>query len=192
MKTVTVATAEDDLNEPDETFKVALSGVTLPAGVSLGDARGGGDDHRRRRVDSERGWSCERTWKRDRRRRSRVTVTGTSTTAVVVSYEVDTTVSTATATDYTAPSETELTISAGVASGTIEVVTATDAVLEPDETLVLELHRSEHGRGGERGNGDGAGDDRGSGHGDGVGGGCAGQRRRLGAVRGGAVWGGVE
>ena len=38
VKTVTVATAEDDLNEADETFTVALSGVTLPAGVSLGDA----------------------------------------------------------------------------------------------------------------------------------------------------------
>ena len=31
VKTVTVATAEDDLNEADETFTVALSGVTLPA-----------------------------------------------------------------------------------------------------------------------------------------------------------------
>ena len=69
-----------------------------------------------------------------------VTVTGTSTTAVVVSYEVDTDASTATAPgDYTAPSETELTIGAGVASGTIEIVTNTDAVLEPDETLVLKL-----------------------------------------------------
>ena len=37
-QTVSVATAEDDLNEADETFTVALSGVTLPAGVSLGDA----------------------------------------------------------------------------------------------------------------------------------------------------------
>ena len=69
-----------------------------------------------------------------------VTVTGTSTTAVVVSYEVDTDASTAAAPgDYTAPSEVELTIGAGVASGTIEVVTNTDAVLEPDETLVLKL-----------------------------------------------------
>ena len=68
-----------------------------------------------------------------------VTVTGTSTTAVVVSYEVDTGASTAAATDYTAPSETELTISAGVASGTIQIVTNTDTVLEPDETLVLKL-----------------------------------------------------
>ena len=70
-----------------------------------------------------------------------VTVTGTSTSEVVVSYEVDTTASTATSgEDYTAlPSQAELTIGAGVASGTIEVATKTDAVLEPDETVVLKL-----------------------------------------------------
>ncbi len=63
-----------------------------------------------------------------------------STTAVVVSYEVDTDASTAAAPgDYTAPSEVELTIGVGETSGTIEVVTNTDAVLEPDETLVLKL-----------------------------------------------------
>ena len=42
--------------------------------------------------------------------------------------------------DYTAlPSQAELTIGAGVASGTIQIVTNTDTVLEPDETLVLKL-----------------------------------------------------
>ena len=138
VKTVSVATAEDDLNEADETFTVALSGVTLPAGVSLGDAEAVGtitdDDELTVSVagpgaNVEEGQTATFT----------VTVTGTSTTAVVVSYEVDTDASTATATDYTAPSGTELTIGAGVASGTIEVVTNTDAVLEPHETLVLKL-----------------------------------------------------
>ena len=71
VKTVTVATAEDDLNEADETFKVALSGVTLPAGVSLGDAEAVGTITDDDGCDGERGWACQRTWKRDRRRRSR-------------------------------------------------------------------------------------------------------------------------
>ena len=135
---MTVATTEDDLNEADETFTVELSGVTLPEGVSLGDAEAVGtitdDDELTVSVagpgaNVEEGQTATFT----------VTVTGTSTTAVVVSYEVDTDASTATGDDYTAPSETELTIGAGVASGTIEIVTATDAVLEPDETLVLKL-----------------------------------------------------
>ena len=134
-----MATAEDDLNEADETFKVT---ITAPdpevAGVSLGDAEAVGtitdDDGLTVSVagpgaNVEEGQTATFT----------VTVTGTSTTAVVVSYEVDTGASTAAAADYTAPSETELTISAGVASGTIQIVTNTDAVLEPDETLVLKL-----------------------------------------------------
>ena len=112
--------------------------MDLPEDVSLGDAEAVGtitdDDELTVSVagpgaNVEEGQTATFT----------VTVTGTSTSAVVVSYEVDTDASTATATDYTAPSETELTIGAGVASGTIEVVTATDAVLEPNETLVLKL-----------------------------------------------------
>ena len=138
-QTVTVATVEDELNEADETFKVT---ITAPdpevAGVSLGDAEAVGtitdDDGLTVSVagpgaNVEEGQTATFT----------VTVTGTSTTAVVVSYEVDTGASTAAAADYTAPSETELTISAGVASGTIQIVTNTDTVLEPDETLVLKL-----------------------------------------------------
>ena len=143
-KTVTVATTEDDLTEADETFTVSLTvpdGVTLPDGVSVDadkdEATGtildddaltvsvAGPD-----ANVEEGQTATFT----------VTVTGTSTEAVVVSYEVDTTASTATATDdYTAPSGTVLTIGAGVTSGTIDIVTKTDAVLEPDETLVLKL-----------------------------------------------------
>ncbi len=138
-QTVSVATVEDELNEADETFKLRITGPDPEvAGVSLGDAEAVGtitdDDELTVSVagpgaNVEEGQTATFT----------VTVTGTSTTAVVVSYEVDTEASTATAADYTAPSETELTIGAGVASGTIEVVTATDAVLEPHETLVLKL-----------------------------------------------------
>ena len=141
VRTVTVATTADDLNEADETFTVSLSGVTVPDGVSLNadkdEATGTIEDDDALTVsvagpvvNVEEGQTATFT----------VTVTGTSTTAVVVSYEVDTGASTATSEDdYTAPSETELTIGAGVASGTIEVATNTDAVLEPDETLVLKL-----------------------------------------------------
>ena len=38
-QTVTVATAEDDLDEPDETFEVQLAATLLPAGVTLGTSR---------------------------------------------------------------------------------------------------------------------------------------------------------
>ena len=140
-KTVTVATVEDELNEAAEVFTVALSGVKLPEDVSLNEdkdeATGTITDDDALTVsvagpvaNVEEGQTATFT----------VTVTGTSTTAVVVSYEVDTDASTATSgDDYTAPSETELTIGVGQTSGTIEIATATDAVLEPDETLVLEL-----------------------------------------------------
>ena len=140
MQTVTVATVEDELNEADETFKLTISAPDPEvAGVSLGDAEAVGtitdDDELTVSVagpvaNVEEGQTATFT----------VTVTGTSTTAVVVSYEVDTDASTAAAPgDYTAPSEVELTIGVGETSGTIEVVTNTDAVLEPDETLVLKL-----------------------------------------------------
>ena len=140
MQTVTVATVEDELNEADETFKLTISAPDPEvAGVSLGDAEAVGtitdDDELTVSVagpvaNVEEGQTATFT----------VTVTGTSTTAVVVSYEVDTDASTAAAPgDYTALSEVELTIGVGETSGTIEVVTNTDAVLEPDETLVLKL-----------------------------------------------------
>ena len=137
-KTVSVATAEDTRNEDQESFTVTLSDQT---NATLGTASATGtiadDDELTVSVagpvaNVEEGQTATFT----------VTVgpqTKESTTAVVVSYEVDTEASTATAADYTALSETELTIGAGVASGTIDVVTATDAVLEPDETLVLKL-----------------------------------------------------
>ena len=140
VRTVAVATTADELNEADETFTVSLSGVTLPDGVSLNadkdEATGTIEDDdgltvsvAGPAVNVEEGQTATFT----------VTVTGTSTSEVVVSYEVDTAASTAAATDYTVPSETELTIGAGVESGTIEIATKTDTVLEPDETLVLKL-----------------------------------------------------
>ena len=189
-KTVTVATTEDDLTEADETFTVSLTvpdGVTLPDGVSVDadkdEATGtildddaltvsvAGPD-----ANVEEGQTATFT----------VTVTGgTSTAAVEVSYEVDTVASTATATDdYTAPSGTVLTIGAGVASGTIDIVTKTDAVLEPDETLVLKLTGVSTAGEAERDDGERDGDDRGHGRGEGVGGSRRSRRGRRGEVRG--------
>ena len=193
-KTVTVATLEDDLNEADETFTVTLTGVALPDGVSLdadGDEATGtilDDDALTVSVagpatNVEEGETARFT----------VTVTGTSTEAVVVSYEVDTTASTATATDdYTVPSGTELTIGAGVASGTIDIVTKTDQVLEPDETLMLKLTGVSTAGEASCGHSECDRDDRRHGRGKGVSGCRRSGRGRRGAVRGGAVWRGVE
>ena len=143
MQTATVATVEDELNEAHETFTLTISGPDPEvAGVSVSDAEAVGtiedDDELTVSVagpgaNVEEGQTATFT----------VTVgpqTKESTAAVVVSYEVDTGASTASSgDDYTAPSETKLTIGAGETSGTIEVVTNTDQVLEPDETLVLKL-----------------------------------------------------
>ena len=140
---MTVATVEDELNEAAETFTVSLSGVTLPDGVSLNadkdEATGTIEDDDALTVsvagpgaNVEEGQTATFT----------VTVTGTSTSAVVVSYEVDTACvdgELRRRLHGAAGPGVQLTIGAGVASGTIQIVTATDAVLEPDETLVLKL-----------------------------------------------------
>ena len=158
---------------------MALSGVKLPEDVSLNEdkdeAEGTITDDDELTVSVagpgakvEEGQTATFT----------VTVTGTSTTAVVVSYEVDTDASTAASgEDYTAlPSQTELTIGVGETSGTIEIVTNTDTVLEPDETLVLKLTAASTAGEVSVSARRRRGDDRGHGRGDGVGGGCAGQR----------------
>ena len=72
-QTVTVATTEDTLNEADEAFTVALSGVTLPDGVSLNADKDEADGT----IEDDDGLTvsvagpAERRWKRARRRRSR-------------------------------------------------------------------------------------------------------------------------
>ena len=59
-----------------------------------------------------------------------------STADVVVVYTVG---GTATSADYTAPSDTRLTIDSGESSGTITIPTSTDSVLDPGETIVVTL-----------------------------------------------------
>ena len=135
-QTIRVATIEDSLNEADETFAVTLTDSGLPAGVSLGTASAAGtitdDDSQSARVGANAVSVTE-----GRAATFAVTLTGgTSTAAVEVAYSVG---GTATAgTDYNAPGGT-LTIAAGSDSGTITIVTRTDGVVDPGETLEVQL-----------------------------------------------------
>ena len=135
-QTIRVATIEDSLNEADETFAVTLTDSGLPAGVSLGTASAAGtitdDDSQSARVGANAVSVTE-----GRAAAFAVTLTGgTSTAAVEVAYSVG---GTATAgTDYNAPGGT-LTIAAGSDSGTITIVTRTDGVVDPGETLEVQL-----------------------------------------------------
>ena len=138
-KTVTVQTTQDRLAEGGETFTASLetdSANLLPAGVSLGTASATvtiADDESllvdvsADAVSVAEGGSAAYT----------VAVTGgTSTAPVVVSYETG---GTATAADdYTAPSGS-LTVASGQATAAITIATATDTVLDPDETLRVTL-----------------------------------------------------
>ena len=73
-----------------------------------------------------------------------VTRTGDTNTEVRISYSVGGTATPGD--DYTAPSGT-LTIGSGASSGTIAIETLVDDVLEPDETLVVELDGASAGSG---------------------------------------------
>ena len=138
-KTLTVQTAQDRLAEGGETFTASLetdSANPLPAGVSLGTSSAtvtiADDESLLVNVSADavsvvEGGSAAYT----------VAVTGgTSTAPVVVSYETG---GTATAADdYTAPSGS-LTVASGQATAAITIATATDTVLDPDETLRVTL-----------------------------------------------------
>ena len=137
-KTVAVATTEDALNEDNETFTVTLTSVTLPDGVSLdADATTATGT-----IENDDGLTA--TVKRvadnvpeGAPAEFAVELTGgTSTADVEVTY---TWASTGTAgTDYTAPSGL-LTITKPNSSGTIAIVTLTDSLLDPGETLSVTL-----------------------------------------------------
>ena len=137
-QTITVATLGDALAEDDETFTVALTGASLPAGVSLGTATATAtitdDDALTVSVTADALTVVEGN-------DAAFTVAvagGTSTAPVAVTYTV---AGTATAgTDYTAPSGT-LTLGAAASSGTITIATLTDSVLDGGETLIVTLRR---------------------------------------------------
>ena len=134
--TLTVSTAEDLLAEDDETFRVTITGTTLPSGVTLGTATGTGtiedDDTLTAAVTADASTVPEGSVAS-----FEVALTGaTSTAAVVVTYTVTGTATSGT--DYTAPSGS-LTIMAGASSGTITIQTTSDLVLDRGETLIVTL-----------------------------------------------------
>ena len=135
-QTIRVATTEDSLNEANENFTVTLTGSGLPAGVSLGTASATGtitdDDPQSARVGANAVSVAEGA-----AATFAVTLTGgTSTAAVEVAYTVG---GTATAgTDYTAPGGT-LTIAARADSGTITIAILPDSVVDPGETIEVQL-----------------------------------------------------
>ena len=134
--TLTVSTEEDLLAEDDETFRVTITGTTLPSGVTLGTATATGtiedDDTLAAAVTAGAPMVSEGS-----AASFEVALTGaTSTAAVVVTYTVTGTA--ASGTDYTAPSGS-LTITAGASSTTFSIRTTSDRVLDPGETLIVTL-----------------------------------------------------
>ena len=138
-KTIEVATLEDSLNEADETFTVTLTGVTGPAGVSLGTSSATGTIEDDDPVSAALGTHTENVAEGDDATYEVNLTGGTSTAEVVVNYAVDTSSTATSGTDYTAPSG-KLTIAAEGTSGTITIATLdNDGVLDPGETLVVKL-----------------------------------------------------
>ena len=138
-KTIEVTTLEDSLNEADETFTVTLTGVTGPAGVSLGTSSATGTIEDDDPVSAALGTHTANVAEGDDATYEVDLSGGTSTAPVVVNYAVDTSSTAASGTDYTAPSG-KLTITAGESSGTITIATLdNDGVLDPGETLVVKL-----------------------------------------------------
>ena len=136
-QTISVATSEDTLNESNETFKVTLSSASN-ATLDTDDAEATGtiedDDELTAAVtaDSETGTVAE-----GESTTFTVTLTGgTSTAEVVVDYSL---VGSATeGDDYEVPSG-KLTIGSQLPSGQIAIKTLKDDVLDPDETLKVQL-----------------------------------------------------
>ena len=134
--TLTVSTEEDLLAEDDETFRVTITGTTLPSGVSLDTATATGtiedDDTLTAAVTAGASTVPEGS-----AASFEVALTGaTSTAAVVVAYTVTGTATPGT--DYTAPSGS-LTITAGASSTTLSIQTTSDLVLDRGETLIVTL-----------------------------------------------------
>ena len=138
-RTIAVATIEDRLNEPDETFTVTLTDLTAPEGVSLGTDRAAGTIEDDDTLTAALGTTYTQTVPEGNAATFEVDVSGgTSTAAVAVNYAVDGDSTATSGTDFTAPSG-KLTITAGASSGVITIETRTDEVLDPGETVVVKL-----------------------------------------------------
>ena len=134
-QTLTVSTRNDTEAEVEETFTVTLTGPNLPEGVSVGTATATG------RITDDEALTVSVTGPsmvaEGNTAAFTVSVTGgASTAAVVVSYTVGGTATSGT--DYTAPSG-PLTVGAGDSSGTIEIRTLDDGVLDRGETVSVTL-----------------------------------------------------
>ena len=140
-KTVTVVTLDDDLVEADETFTVGLTEVTFPDSVNL-DADADEATGTIKDTDSlPVSIAAKETPIVEGETATFIVTLSESTRSadVEVTYAIDD-ASTATAgDDYVAPSSTTLTIGSGNATGTIEIQTSTDIVLEEPETLIVTL-----------------------------------------------------
>ena len=124
------------LAEADETFTVTIAAASLPSGVELGTTTATGtieDDE----VLVASVTAGSPTVAEGGTASFAVALTGGKSTApVAIEYTV-----TGTATvgvDYTAPAGT-LTLNAGLAEGTILIAVLGDEVLDPGETLIVEL-----------------------------------------------------
>ena len=131
----TVSTTEDTDTEGDETFKVTITGTTLPAGVTIGTASAVGtiedDDGVTVSIgdaSATEGDTAEFT----------VSLSQAASAAVVVS--VSTSDGTASApSDYTAVSLMPLTIATGGTSAAVAVQTTEDGVPEGSETFTVSM-----------------------------------------------------
>ncbi len=138
IKTIEVATLEDLLNEPDETFTVTLTGLTGPDGVNMGTATGTGTIEDDDPLTAALGTHTENVAEGSAATFEVDLSGGTSTADVEVRYAVHGDSTATSGTDYTAPSGT-LTIAAGESSGAITIETKPDEVLDPGETVVVVL-----------------------------------------------------
>ena len=141
-RTLSVAVAGDDLNEAEEQFTVTLSAPTdgateLPLHATLTDGVATGtitdDDPLTAMVTAD----AETVAEGESASFPVAMSGGTSTAEVVVSYTVSGTAEADV--DYKEPSG-KLALAAGAASGTITIATLDEGVLDPGETLTVELN----------------------------------------------------
>ena len=189
---LSVTTTGDTTTEGDETFKVSITGTTLPGGVSISTASAVGtivgDDGVT--VSVEAGSATEGSAVTFKAKLSKAVgsdvvlgwSTGDDDTPGANQATADT--------DYTAVSSGNVTITAGQTEAILSVTTTDDTDLEGDETFKVTISGTTLPGGGDDCHRDGAGDGRGRRRGDRVGGGWLRDRGVRGHVQGEAVGGG--
>ena len=140
-KTISVVTLDDDLVEADETFTVTLTEVNFPDGVSLDEDADGATGTIKDTDSLPVSIAAKETPIDEGETATFIVTLSESTRAadVVVTYAIDEASTAKADDDYEAPSSTTLTVASGNASGTIEIQTNTDNVLEEPEKLIVTL-----------------------------------------------------